>query len=353
MTTTAKPAPAAVRSARAEFPKMRERDLAAQLGISEAEFVAAWVGEGVRRIEPRVNDFLTGMEALGEVMALTRNESAVHEKIGVYDKVVTGPHAAMALGENIDLRIFPKTWAHGFAVAKPDGEGNIKRSLQFFDDTGEAMHKVHMREASNVEAYEALVASLLLDDQSPELNVKAPKETPSEGLPESVDTDALRQRWSAMTDVHQFMNILRDFKLSRQQAVRVVGQDYAWPIGNEAVADMMRASADKQIPIMVFVGSRGCIQIHTGPISNIVPMGPWLNVMDPTFHMHLRVDHIAEVWAVRKPATDGHVTSIEAYDAAGKLIIQFFGKRKEGSVERDDWRSLVETLPRQDQSVAA
>ena len=45
---------------------------------------------------------------------------------------------------------------------------------------------------------------------------------------------------------------------------------------------------------MCFVGNHGTIQIHTGTVKNLQPMGPWLNVMDPTFHMHLRMDHIAE-----------------------------------------------------------
>jgi len=353
MTSAVKPAPEAIRQARVDNPKLRERDLASQLGISEAEFVAAWVGEGTRRIRPDVDVFLNGMEALGEVMALTRNESAVHEKIGVYDKVVTGKHAAMALGEQIDLRIFPAVWKHGYAVAKTDGEGVVRRSLQFFDNAGEAVHKVHLRDASNVEAYEALVGKLLHDEQSQSVDVVAPVVSIAPAEQPSADAEALRQRWSAMTDVHQFMNILRDFKLTRQQAVRLIGQDYAWPVDGDAVSAMMRLSAQEEIPIMCFVGSRGCIQIHSGPIKEIKPMGPWINIMDPTFHLHLRLDHIVEVWAVRKPATDGHVTSLEAYGADGKLIIQFFGKRKEGSVERDDWRFLVENLPRTPRSTAA
>ncbi|MGO8041235.1 ChuX/HutX family heme-like substrate-binding protein, partial [Rhizobium leguminosarum] len=45
---------------------------------------------------------------------------------------------------------------------------------------------------------------------------------------------------------------------------------------------------------------------------------------------------IAETWAVRKPTTDGHVTSLEAYNSEGEMIIQFFGKRQEGSDERAD-----------------
>ena len=93
---------------------------------------------------------------------------------------------------------------------------------------------------------------------------------------------------------------------------------------------------------MCFVGNRGCIQIHSGPIHNVKPMGPWINILDETFHMHLRTDHIAEFWAVRKPTKDGHVTSLEAYGAEGEMIIQFFGKRHEGSGERSDWRQLIE-----------
>jgi putative hemin transport protein len=351
--SAAPPTPAAIRQARADNPKRRERDLAGELGISEAEFVAAWVGEGVRRIRADVEAFLTGMEALGEVMALTRNESAVHEKIGVYDKVIFGEHAAIALGEQIDLRIFPKVWAHGYAVAKPDADGTVRRSLQFFDAGGEAVHKVHLRPASNVEAYEALVATLLHPEQEQSLGVSAPIATIRPAAKPSGSVEELRTRWSAMTDVHQFVTILRDLKLTRLEAVHLVGEDFAWPVYHDAVAAMMRISANEQIPIMCFVGNRGCIQIHSGPVKDIKPLGPWLNVMDETFHLHLRLDHIREVWAVRKPASEGHVTSLEAYDAAGQLIIQFFGRRQEGAFEREDWRSLVENLPRGPRSTAA
>ena len=67
----------------------------------------------------------------------------------------------------------------------------------------------------------------------------------------------------------------------------------------------------------------------------------------------LNPDHIAEAWAVRKPTDKGHVTSLEAYDRAGSLIIQFFGQRQEGTDERTGWRELVESLPRLNRSNAA
>jgi putative hemin transport protein len=353
MEASVKPQPREILRARAENPKTRERDFAQELGITEADYVAAHVGESAIRLEPRVNDVLAGLEGVGEVMALTRNESAVHEKIGAYDKVVTGDHNALVLGEQIDLRIFPKVWAHGFAVEKKDGD-EIRRSLQFFDKAGDAVHKVHLRPASNLDAYQALVSSLVAEDQRRTVDTVPLPDTPAEGLdPEDASAEVLRERWSKMTDVHQFFGLLRDLKLSRRKAMNLVGQDYAWRIEPTAVPELMHKAAEATMPIMCFVGNRGCIQIHSGPVASIKPMGPWINVLDETFHLHLRTDHIAEVWGVRKPTKDGHVTSVEVLDASGSMIIQFFGKRHEGHVERDDWRGLTETLPRLPQSSAA
>lgn len=354
MDARVKPAPNEIRLARAENPKMRERDLAGMLGISEAELVAAHCAAGATRIEPRVNEVLTGLEAVGEVMALTRNAGAVHEKIGIYDKVVTGSEHAIVLGEQIDLRIFPKNWVHGFAVEKHDGD-EIRRSLQFFDRSGEAVHKVHLRASSNLHAYQKLVDSLIADDQAPLIDIYDQHGEVGGAVAEEGATRAeeLRERWSRMTDVHQFFGMLRKLKLDRQQAVRMIGADYAWRVDGDALSAMLHHAAREQLPIMCFVGSRGCVQIHSGPVTNIKPMGPWINVMDETFHLHLRTDLVQEVWAVRKPTKEGNVTSLEAYDGDGNLIIQFFGQRHEGEMEREDWRFLAENLPRLPVSVTA
>ena len=358
MTTQTKPSPEQILKARAENPKMRERDFAQSLGISEADFVAAHCGAGesapisARHIRADVETLLKHAPSLGEVMALTRNESAVHEKIGPYEKTVYGKHAALTLGKQIDLRIFPKHWVHGFAVTKQDGE-HTRRSLQFFDAAGEAVQKIHLRPASNLEAYEQLVAELLLDDQTPAIEIGSPAARAVKADISLIDTAAFRERWGALTDVHQFVGLLKDFGVDRYQAVHLAGHDFAWRVDRTSVEAMMSHAVQEKLSIMCFVGSRGCIQIHTGPIHEIKMMGPWLNVLDPTFHLHLRADHIADAWVVRKPTKDGHVTSLEAYNADGELIIQFFGERHEGSAELADWRMIVENLPRLPQPAAA
>ncbi len=343
MTEQTRPAPSEIRAFRAENPKMRERDIAAQLKISEAALVAAEVGVSAIRIDASAVKLLERVADLGEVMALSRNESAVHEKIGVYENIKVGEHNAIVLGENIDLRVFPSRWVHAFAVTKKDGDTE-RLSLQYFDKTGNAVHKIHLRPASNVEAYHRIVAELKLDDQGQEL-VEA-EASPDVGEDGDVSREELRDNWSKMTDTHEFFGMLKRLKIGRQAAVRTVGDDYAWKLENTATAEMMHASVKSGLPIMCFVANNGIVQIHSGPIFNVQPMGPWINILDETFHLHLRQDHIAETWAVRKPTKDGHVTSLEAYDANGNMIIQFFGKRKEGSDENAGWRDIMENLPR-------
>lgn len=356
MNDTTATTPDSIRAYRADHAEMRERDIAKALNISEAELVAAEVGFTATRISADPLALLAHAESFGEIMALSRNESAVHEKIGVFENIRSGKKAAIVLGENIDLRIFPEHWAHGFAVTKTDKDGNEKLSLQYFDQSGTAIFKVHLRPASVREAYHSFVEAHRLEEQTRTVETKSitPHDAKHIRDAKAVDLEVLRDRWSAMTDTHQFFGMLNDLKLHRRTAISAVGEDYAFRLADDAVTALFhKASALPELPLMVFVANTGIVQIHSGPVSKIVEMGPWLNVMDPTFHMHLRTDHIAETWLVRKPTSDGHVTSIEAFNAEGEMIVQFFGKRQEGYAERPLWRELAESLPRRQETAAA
>src|SRR5690606_24099536 len=118
------------------------------------------------------------------------------------------------------------------------------------------------------------------------VQIIAPEIVPALGEPASVDE--LRDAWSKMTDTHQFFPLLKKLNYPRLAALEVVGEDYAWQLDADAVKTLSSQVAGTDLPIMAFVGNDGCIQIHSGPITKVEPMGPWLNVLDPTFHLHLR-----------------------------------------------------------------
>lgn len=339
------PSPADIRAARTDNPKMRERDLADKLDISEAQLIAAHVGKGVTRINAHPDGIMAAACALGEVMALTRNESCVSEVVGRYDNYHPGPHAAMILNEPIDLRIFPKFWMTAFAVEK-EIEGGVRRSLQVFDAAGDAVHKIFLRDASDLDAWAQAVTDLRHDDQSDTQEVAPRAATePARSNPEKAD--ALRDGWSKMTDTHQFFAMAKRLKMNRLGAYRIVGAPFVRQLATEAVDRMLHAVYAAEIPIMIFVGNRGCIQIHSGALRNLKPMGPWQNVLDPGFDMHLRLDHVAEVYAVDKPTKRGAAISVEAFDTEGGLIFQIFpvpaGRALPDS--RAEWKSIVDALP--------
>mgnify|MGYP001799393473 FL=1 len=331
-----------IRARRTEAPQPRDRDFAEALGISEAALVAAFCGQGVYRIDAHPEVVMVAAQELGEVMALTRNASCVHEKVGVYDNYHPGHHAAMILTEDIDLRIFPSHWQHAFLVER-DGEAGTRRSLQVFDAAGDAVHKVILRDGSNHDEFTELTKSLALDNQSPEARFAHRK--PAEPAKIAEDKiDILRKEWQRMTDTHQFLRLVSKLKMNRLGAYRAAGLPFARKLTPDAVDALLSNLQSSGTEVMLFVGNSGCIQIHTGALHTLKPMGPWQNVMDPGFNLHLRRDEVAEVWAVDKPTQRGTATSVEAFDAYGALIFQVFGVPKEGRDSRPAFRTIVEEL---------
>ncbi|MGE4242155.1 hemin-degrading factor [Ramlibacter sp.] len=343
------------RFAAARAQGKRHKDAAAACGVSEGEAVAAHAGEhdGTLQAAPLRGpwiELLKSLEACGPLLALTRNEGVVHEKTGVYRNLsATGP-IGLALGEEIDLRLFFAQWHAGFAVteAAANRSNPPSMSLQFFDAHGTAVHKIFAREGSDRVAL-ASIATVFAADAATAVFRRA--EAPAAQKPDSsFDCRALGKAWSEMTDTHQFFGLLKQFGVERQQSFRLMEGRYAWRVAPQALRDLLYAASFGGAPIMVFVGSPGCIQIHTGPVTRIEPLEvhgmKWLNVLDEGFNLHLREDLVAGTWIVEKPTSDGVVTSVEAFDGEGGLMAMFFGARKPGVPEREDWRTLVRGLPR-------
>ncbi|PIE37361.1 MAG: hemin-degrading factor [Gammaproteobacteria bacterium] len=330
----------------AEQPKLRIRDAASALGVSEAELLNTRLGDGVVRLDTRWNELFKSLHTLGSVMALTRNDDVVHERHGVYENFesVEG-HSQIALFVNpdIDLRIFLRHWSLAFAVSEngPHGE---RRSLQFFDKDGEAVHKIYLTDNSDVAAYQTLVEQHRLDVQDSALNIKPVERRVFNRPDSSVDVAALQQGWDGLKDTHDFYPLLQGLKVDRLQALHLAGEQRACQVQDDSLRKVLTEAAAQGLEIMVFVGSRGMVQIHTGPVHTLKAVGEWYNVLDPEFNLHVRESAIASIWRVIKPTEDGDVTALECYDADGNQLVQLFGKRKPGIPELTAWRELVNAL---------
>ncbi|NCD72126.1 hemin-degrading factor [Mucilaginibacter agri] len=319
-----------------ENSKLRIRDAAKQLGVSEADLVNTGIGTSATRLNDQFQELLKEVNTLGKVMALTRNDYCVHERKGIYKKASFNGHIGLVVTPDIDLRLFMMHWKFGFAVNEND-----RHSLQFFDKHGEAVHKIYLIEESNIQAYNELVNKYQAEDQYEDLAV-LPVASPIAELPDSdINVPEFQEGWRNLEDTHDFHPLLKKHQISRTQALRLAPDDFAVQLETSVLKAILEGASASGLEIMVFTGSAGCIQIHTGPITKLVETGPWFNVLDPDFNMHLRMDGINTIWLVKKPTKDGWVHSIEVFDKDGNTIVQFFGKRKPGIPESEGWRALL------------
>lgn len=333
------------RTLREAEPRLRARDLARKLGVSEGELVASRVGDGVVLLQGPWADLLRAVPGVGQVMVLTRNESCVHEKKGWFQQVELGEAMGVVVGGAIDLRVFLTHFKHGYAVTE-ESRGRQLDSLQFFDGDGTAVHKIYRQPETNGEAWRTLIARFSAAVQTPLFEAH----TVADPLPrlldeQAVDAASLRANWRAMGyGPHEFYGLLKRHRVTRLQALHVAGDEFARRTDNVAVERALHEAVRTALPIMVFTGSPGLVQIHSGPVKTVKRMEHWLNVLDGNFNLHLRVDHVAESWLVKKPTQDGPVTSLELYDRDGGQIVQFFGERKPGRPELKAWAALADSL---------
>jgi len=289
----------------------RQREIAAYLHLSEGELLAAHVGEQALRLRPDWPGLLAELEGLGRVMALTRNQACVHEKIGSYRGFHHQDGIGLLHGPQIDLRIYLSHWAHAFALRETSARGWRHR-------------------------------------QQPGLSLALapPAPAPVYAADQHVDLARLRQSWGSLRSTHDFSALLGAFALERQQALRLAGGDFAWRVSRASLVRVLAQARDLGLPIMVFFGNPGMLQIHSGVVRQLTLSDPWLNILDPDFSLHLRRDLLASAWVVRKPTRDGVVTSLELFDTEGASVAWLFGARQPGQAERPQWRALLLGLPR-------
>ncbi len=316
----------------------RARDLAAELGISEGALVARSLGSTAVRLDGNSTALLEGLTTVGRCMALTRNESAVSEVKGTYGGIDLGPHAGQVIGQGIDLRVFVKHWHAVFGLTEP------RRSIQIFDRSGTAVHKVYLEAEGDAAAWDALVAAHTAAPAVPPF--ESPAAPRAEKRDAEIDRAQLVADWDAMTDTHEFFYLLHKHGASRTQALRLAGESRARAVRLDAMEHVLHEAAESGDKIMIFVGNPGCLQVFSGSVHNIVRHGPWLNVMDPGFNLHLRDDQIATSWVVQKPTRAGTVSSLELFDRSGETIALVFRKRDDREKAEDpSWQGILARLP--------
>jgi|GEM_PF-588186 putative hemin transport protein len=325
-------------------PNLRTRDAAAALKSSEAELLASGAIDGVKLLKADPQMLLERLKRVGKVMSLTRNEDCILEHKGNFQSVNVTQNEKMFMGltiGEIELRCFLKEWKYFFSVTsiKKDEESH---SIQVFDKAGVAIIKIFEQRHTDQAAFKALID----DMEEKSINDFEPTVVYDEQISHAIiDTDKFTQEWQKMTDPHQFTSLLKDYKADRFDALAAVQGVHSHKLTVPFIEVCLNHCAEEAIPIMIFTGNKGNIQIHQDIVKHIKVMqigeNKWINVLDPNFNMHLKENTIGSVWHVVKPSESGPIHSIEIFNHENKLITQLFGLRKMNNPQNEKWVAFI------------
>ncbi|WP_435956172.1 ChuX/HutX family heme-like substrate-binding protein [Dryocola sp. BD626] len=169
-------------------------------------------------------------------------------------------------------------------------------------------------------------------------------------------TKSTEELWRSLTDVHHFYPMLEQKGISKIDALRSVPEDLAFQVKKESVSELLNHISSKNEKFMIFVGNDSAIQIYTGKIDKIIQPGKYTNLNKIIIHgtteenekavCKISPDSIAQVWVVNKFSEGKTVTSLEVFDKDDNHIIQFYGWRKRGEEQSNDWQGIINKLPK-------
>jgi putative hemin transport protein len=327
-----------------ENPRTRIRDAAESLNVSEMELLATGISDNVTLLEGDFKALFAEFTKMGKVMSLVRNDIAVHELSAEFPEIKFHRHPDRGVAfSDIDLRINFAEYRYAFASQNQHANQTL-RSIQFFDKSGAAIHKVYLKNRDHTQQWDQMVADYTANSTPADFDLMSAVQVSTDFVP--VDVDAFKQAWLAMQDVHDMQNVLNEFGLSRLQGLQAIGDSHAWQVELDAIKSLIEQVSAQNISAMVFVSNHAVTQIYSGPFKQTKEMGPWMNVLDPNFNLHVLTSAVGQVWVVKKPTSSGILTSLEVYDKNGTVMMFLTPKRAKNEPEPQEWSSMLEALPK-------
>ncbi|MFM8443604.1 MAG: ChuX/HutX family heme-like substrate-binding protein [Methylococcus sp.] len=307
---------------REQNPKLRIRDAAARLNVTEAQLLALGVGETATRLRDDWADLLLELFRLGPLMGLTRNDHAVHERHGAYRHLRVMGEVRIVEDEGFEAALFLAQWRIGFAV-KEAGHGKVRQSLQFFAEDGSAVHKIYLTEHSRPGILDDLVEHFRSPEQTDWLQIQPRPRNISSDASDRLGSGGIISGWPVSGEGRALTQPDLNVRSATLNAV---------PLAAGAVESVLTHAASFGIPLIIAVGNSGAMQLHRGPIHNVLRTGPWINVLDEPFNLHLRDAALASAWRIRD-LTPGGALSLCGCDEQRGSLLQIFSEDRSGAWE--------------------
>lgn len=307
-----KPEPGAIRRRHeqllAEEPALSRAQIAARIGVTEAELTAARVGCCVTRLRPRWREILTRLNTLGPVKITTTSTVAELTVVTRYPELEGNERFLAFASESADIRLSLDHVGSGFLLATPNARtGKRERALELFTREGHLAHRIELTPRSQVDAFEEIVEHYVAHENRMDTEAVAPANLRNPKRP-AVDRQALLDGWASLEAPADFYELLRRHHLSRIEAIEAVAGVFSKRMEMGCFRAYLRSLRDGARAVTVMVPNHACAHAFRG-----------------MFDGQVRFEEGAElsVWRVDRPSRRGQLRSIEVFDAAGREAATF------------------------------
>ena len=279
-------------------PKVRIRDAAYQMKVSEAELLSTEINETVSfLLIEDMTAFIKDVLKVDKIMLLIRSDYVVHEKTIKTKNIRLEDNQIIDLDKNdcSILNFNMDAFEYVFFQKKMHSNRELK-SFQFFDKVGRAILKIYLKgkDLGLFDEIELKYKKIYNYEMQSDLDIS--------------NSDLLdsKIKINLPYDTSNSKTTCRDISV---KSLRLI----------------LENASDMKTPIQIHALGLGTIQYHRNTVRNIVDYGPWVNVIDQKFNLHVLENGLTKASLVKHQFKDCQQYLVNFFDKNNTHVLGITG----------------------------
>ena len=292
--------------------KVRIKDAAEILSTNEAALLSTEIGEKIYFLKiSNFEDFFIQLSNIDKVMFLIRSQYVVHETT-INPSQIKYLNNKLIINNQPDYTLIDydiKSFKYVFYEQKKHS-GRTLKSFQFFNQFGTAVLKIYLRGKKNLEFNQ--IAETFCTDYAYELQ-------------EEISSKPLIRQFSEF--YYSEYGIDNNF---------INKTDYE----KNFLRKLLELLTDNKIPTRIHAFGENIFQQYSGKIKKLIDFGPWVNIMDKNFNLHVLEEKIIRTTVSHLISNENELLTISFVDDNNYKVLEF------GPVEgfEDKFKILINKL---------
>ena len=280
-----------------ENKKTRIKNAADTLKFSEADLLSTEIGENVFYLDIGDYDqFFQKFISIDKIMLLIRSDYVVHEIIVDSSKIIFKKDSlACSENPNLPFTIFdPKLFKFVFFEKKIHAGKELK-SFQFFDINGKAQIKIFLK-GLKTNRFEEIASEYKKEYQY------------------DIQKAVLNQNKKNINLIREVNILEREYNIKKNDLKTN-------EINKNILRYILDGASNNSIPIRIHAFGDKINQNYRGLVKKIVDFGPWINVMDKYFNLHVLENNIKKSIINKYYKTKHSIIIISFFDSNQDKVI--------------------------------